>query len=75
MLKNADLALLNEIDILGYIITPSGVKPNPKKIQAIKVLERPKIVTEVRRLIGMVQYYRDLLPKRLHILCPFTKVS
>ena len=75
MLKNADLALLNEIDILGYIITPSGVKPNPKKIQAIKVLERPKIVTEVRRLIGMIQYYRDLWPKRSHILQPFTEIS
>ena len=45
---------LNEIDYLGYIVTPSGVKPNPKKIQAIKALERPKTVTEVRQLIGMV---------------------
>ena len=66
---------LNEIDYLGYIVTPQGVKPNPKKIQAIKALERPQTVTEVRRLIGMVQYYRDLWPKRSHILQPFTEVS
>ena len=59
---------LNEIDYLGYIVTPEGVKPNPKKIQAIQALERPTTVTEVRRLIGMVQYYRDLWPKRSHIL-------
>ena len=55
---------LNEIDYLGYIVTPNEVKPNPKKIQAIKTLERPETVTEVRNLIGMVQYYRDLWPKR-----------
>jgi len=66
---------LNEIDYLGYIVTPTGVKPNPKKITAIKNIQRPTTVTEVRRLIGMVQYYRDLWPRRSHILEPFTAVS
>ena len=66
---------LNEIDYLGYIVTPTGVKPNPKKIQAIKDLERPTNVTEVRRLIGMVQYYRDLWPRRSNNLQPFTEAS
>ena len=67
--------LLNEIDYLGYIITPEGAKPNPKKIKAIQALERPTTLTEVQRLIGMVQYYRDLWPRRSHILEPFTAVS
>ena len=66
---------LDEIDYLGYIVTPTGVQPNPKKIKAIQALERPTTVTEVRRLIGMVQYYRDLWPKRSHILEPFTAIS
>ena len=66
---------LNEIDYLGYLVTPDGVKPNPKKIKAIQALERPTTVTEVRRLIGMVQYYRDLWPRRSHILHPFTAIS
>ena len=54
---------LNKIDYLGYIVTTTGVQPNPKKIKAIQALERPTTVTEVRRLIGMVQYYQDLWPK------------
>ena len=66
---------LNEIDYLGYIVTPEGVKPNPKKIEAIQNIERPTTVTEVRRLIGMVQYYRDLWPRRSHLLEPFTVIS
>ena len=66
---------INEIDYLGYIVTPEGVKPNPKKIKAIEAMERPTTVTEVRRLIGMVQYYRDLWPQRSHILQPFTALS
>lgn len=66
---------LNEIDYLGYIVTPEGIKPNPKKIKAIQAMARPTTVTEVRRLIGMVQYYRDLWPRRSHILEPFTAIS
>ena len=66
---------LNEIDYLGYIVTPEGVKPNPKKIEAIQNIERPTTVTEVRQLIGMVQYYRDLWPRRSHLLEPFTAIS
>ena len=27
---------VNAIDYLGYIVTPEGIKPNPKKIQATK---------------------------------------
>jgi hypothetical protein len=66
---------LNEIDYLGYIVTPEGVKPNPKKIQAIQNIAPPTTVTEVRRLIGMVQYYRDLWQRRSHLLEPFTAIS
>ena len=64
-----------EIDYLGYIVTPEGIKPNPKKIKAIQAMERPTTVTEIRRLIGMVQYYRDLWPRWSLILEPFTAIS
>ena len=66
---------LNEIDYLGYMVTPEGIKPNPKKIKAIEAMKRPTTTTEVRRLIGMVQYYRDLWLRRSHILEPFTEIS
>jgi len=52
---------LKEIPYLGYIITREGVMPDPKKIQGIvDLVERPQTTTEVKALIGMVQYYRDL---------------
>ena len=47
---------ITEIDHLGYIIAPTGIKPNTKKIKAIQqALKRPtSTTTESRRLIGMV---------------------
>ena len=31
-----------KVEYLGYIITREGIKPNPKKIEAIINIERPK---------------------------------
>jgi hypothetical protein len=37
-------------------------------------LDRPKTKRDVRHLIGLVQYYRDLWEKRAHILAPFSNL-
>ena len=47
---------VQEIEYLGYIITKEGIRPDPKKVEAIKQMKRPTTVTKVRRLVGMVQY-------------------
>ena len=66
---------LAEIPYLGYIITRQGIKPDPKKIQGILDLERPKTTTECRALLGLIQYYRDMWQRRSHILAPLTEAS
>ena len=66
---------LKEIPYLGYIITREGIKPDSKKIQGIMDIERPKTTTDVKSLIGMVQYYRDMWKSRSHILAPLTEAS
>ena len=64
-----------EIEYLGYIITKDGIKPNPKKVQGILDMRRPTNKTEVRHFVGMVQYYRDLWPRRSEILLPITNLT
>ena len=66
---------INEVEYLGYIITKEGVKPDPKKIQGIMDMTCPTTSTKVRRLNGIVQYYRDLWPRRSHILSPLTEAA
>jgi hypothetical protein len=49
---------VGELKYLGYVITrDEGNKPDPKKIQAILNLERPKMKRDVRHLIRLVHYY------------------
>ena len=62
----------DKITYLGFLITRDGIKPLDKKVRAILDLERPKSLKDVRRVLGMVQYYRDLWQKRSHILAPLS---
>ena len=66
---------LKYIPYLGYVITREGIKPEPKKLQGIMELRRPSTKTEARALIGMVQYYRDMWPRRSHVLAPLTEAA
>ena len=58
----------HEIEYLGYILTREGIKPQPKKVQAILALMPPNNVKELRHFLGMVQYYWDMWAKRSEML-------
>ncbi|KAL8125876.1 hypothetical protein AgCh_013252 [Apium graveolens] len=47
-----------EVQFLGHVIGDEGVKVDPAKIEAIMSWERPKTPTEVRRILGLAEYYR-----------------
>ncbi len=62
----------HEIEYLGYILTWEGIKPQPKKVQAILVLNLPNNVKELWHFLGMVQYYLDMWARRSEMLAPLT---
>jgi hypothetical protein len=62
----------HEIEYLGSILIREGIKPQPKKVQAILVLSLPNIVKELRHFLGMVQYYQDMWVRGSEMLAPLT---
>ena len=64
----------SELEYLGYWITRQGIQPLPKKVTAILQIAAPKTKRELRRFIGMVNYYRDIWIRRSDILTPLTKL-
>jgi hypothetical protein len=65
----------DEIDYLGYWISRSGIPPIPKKVEAIKNMVRPTTCKELRRFIGMVNYYRDMWVRRSEPLALLTSMT
>ncbi len=61
-----------ETEYLGYIVTRGGIKPQPKKVQAILALDPPNSVKKLRHFLGMVQYYREMWAKHSEMLAPLT---
>ena len=47
----------------GHILTSEGILPDPAKVEAITQMPRPRSKTEVRRLLGMINYLGKFLPQ------------
>jgi hypothetical protein len=65
----------DEIEYLGYWVSRSGIQPIPKKVEAIKNMVCPTTRTELRRFIGMENYYRDMWVLRSELLAPLTSMT
>jgi hypothetical protein len=55
------------LEYLGYNISREGIRPSAqKKVDAILQIKPPTTRKQLRRFIGMVNYYRDMWPLRSH---------
>ena len=62
----------DEIEYLGYTLTRDGIKPQEEKVSAILALQPPTNVKQLRRVLGIIQYYRDIWEKQTDLLAPLT---
>ncbi len=64
----------HEIEYHGYILTREGIKPQPKKEHVIPTLNPPNNVKELRHILRMLQYYRDMWEKHSEMMAPLTNL-
>ena len=51
-----------QVEYLGHTLTPDGVSPNEKNMQAEKQFPRPTCCKEVQSFLGLVNFYRRHVP-------------
>ena len=64
-----------ETNYLGFVINQNGIKPDPKKVEAIQSISPPTTVREVRGFIGMCSYYRRFIPNFSGIAEPIISLT
>ena len=66
---------VKETDFLGFWMTPDGIRPWKKRVEAILRMDRPKNNTNVRAFIGAVNHYKSLWPRQAHVLAPLAELT
>ena len=62
--------LREEVDYLGHMVTPDGLKPNCQLVEAVEEFPVPTTVRQVRRFVGLVSYYRKFIASFARIAHP-----
>ena len=66
--------LLRSVSYLGHIISAEGLRTADSKVTAIVDAPEPRNVSELRSILGMVNYYGKFLPNLATTLSPLYKL-
>jgi hypothetical protein len=66
---------VSKIEYLRYWITRNGIQPVHKKVEAIQHIAPLTTKKQVRSFIRLINYYRDMWPRRSEILAPLTHLT
>ena len=58
----------SSVEFLGHLVDADGIKPLPEKVETIRKTSPPTSIKELRRFLGMVNYYRRFVRAAAHHL-------
>ena len=53
----------SEVDLLGYVVNSECIRAQEEKVAAIKRLQPPRSIKEIRSFLGVTGYYRTCIPQ------------
>ena len=68
--------ICEELKFLSHLVTPSGLKPNDKNLDAVKQFPTPTTLKQLRQFLGLTSHYHRFVKnfaKMAHPLYALTK--
>jgi len=66
--------LRKEVSYLGHVVRQTGVKPDEKRIEAVRIYPEPKTTRELKGFLGLAGYFRGFIPNSSKIPKPLTEL-
>ena len=71
--EKCEIAVTN-LTFLGHHISAKGFKPVQQKVHTIKTFPKPLTMKQLRRFLGMVNFYRPFIPNCTNTIQPLNKM-
>lgn len=65
---------VDSVRYLGYLITTAGIQPLPDKVQAIVDMPKPNTIVELRRFLGVINFYRKFIKNAAQLQAPLNEL-
>ena len=65
---------LSEVTFLGYTVNADGISPMQERVDAISEFSLPTTIRDLRRYLGMFNFYRRFVPHAANILHPLNEL-
>ena len=72
--KKCDL-FQTQVNYLGHVLDKTGIRPDPKKLEAVRDWERPKTVTQVRSFTAFCIFYRKFVKNFAEVAKPLYRLT
>ena len=67
--------LKKHIQYLGHIVSGEGITPLPEKLPSIQNMLPPNIPKEIKQFLGLIGYYRKLVPRFSDLARPLNALT
>lgn len=60
----------DEVEYVGHIISKDGLKPDPEKVRAVKMMKKPENKKDLQTFLGFITYLSKFLPNMSDVSAP-----
>ena len=64
----------NQVSYIGHVLTPEGLKPDPRKVDDVLKMERPRNIEALQSFLGLLTYLGKFIPHLTDLTEPLRRI-